>query len=206
MAHRPAPVRTAASLLCSSVVRPFFGTALAEFPSFGPPWSAASSDAWSGEGVQPLLPEAARLLPEPVRRLAAWCVVLLLVTGVVVVGIRLCAEFRTAVVPVLLALLGTALLGPLYRRLVKAKVNRSVAAALTCTAVVAVVGGATYIVVAALIDSGDEIISSLRRAAESLGELGPLAKSAVERLERATKDEDETVRTAATKALKSIRG
>ncbi len=120
--------------------------------------------------MQPLLPEAARLLPEPVRRLAAWCVVLLLVTGVVVVGIRLCAEFRTAVVPVLLALLGTALLGPLYRRLVKAKVNRSVAAALTCTAVVAVVGGATYIVVAALIDSGDEIISSLRRAAESLAE------------------------------------
>ncbi|TPQ17488.1 AI-2E family transporter [Streptomyces sporangiiformans] len=117
-----------------------------------------------------MLPESARLLPEPVRRLAAWCVVLLLVTGVVVVGIRLCAEFRTAVVPVLLALLGTALLGPLYRRLVRAKVNRSVAAGLTCTAVVGVVGGAAYIVVAALIDSGDEIISSLKRAAESLAE------------------------------------
>lgn len=79
--------------------------------------------------MQPLLPESARLLPEPVRRVAAWCVVALLVTGVVVVAVRLCVEFKTAVVPVLLALLGTALLGPLYRRLVRAKVNRSIAAA-----------------------------------------------------------------------------
>ncbi len=47
---------------------------------------------------------------------------------------------------------------------------------------------------------------SRQAAAESLGELGPLAKSAVEKLERATKDENEGVRAAATKALKSIRG
>ncbi|MFI9343281.1 AI-2E family transporter [Streptomyces sp. NPDC052773] len=109
-----------------------------------------------------------QLLPLPVRRLAAWCAVALLVSGVVYVGIRLCVEFRTAVVPVLLALLGTALLGPLHRRLVKARVQRSVAAGLTCVAVVAVVGGAVYIVVAALIDSGDQIVSSLRRAAQDL--------------------------------------
>ncbi|MEV5337202.1 AI-2E family transporter [Streptomyces sp. NPDC052676] len=109
-----------------------------------------------------------QLLPLPVRRLAAWCAVALLVSGVVYVGIRLCVEFRTAVVPVLLALLGTALLGPLHRRLVKARVQRSVAAGLTCVAVVAVVGGAVYIVVAALIDSGDQIVTSLRRAAQDL--------------------------------------
>ncbi|MEV5316643.1 AI-2E family transporter [Streptomyces sp. NPDC052687] len=109
-----------------------------------------------------------QLLPLPVRRLAAWCAVVLLVAGVVYVGIRLCVEFRTAVVPVLLAMLGTALLGPLHRRLVKARVNRSVAAGLTCVAVVAVVGGAVYIVVAALIDSGDQIVTSLRRAAQDL--------------------------------------
>ncbi|EKX61348.1 AI-2E family transporter [Streptomyces ipomoeae] len=111
-----------------------------------------------------------QLLPEPVRRLAAWCAVVLLVAGVVYVGIRLCAEFRTAVVPVLLALLGTALLGPLHRRLVKARVHRSIAAGVTCVAVVAVVGGAVYIVVAALIDTGDQIIASLRDAAEDLTE------------------------------------
>ncbi|MDC0770451.1 AI-2E family transporter [Streptomyces sp. HD] len=110
------------------------------------------------------------LLPAPVRRLAAWCVVVLLVAGVVYVGIRLADEFRTAVVPVLLALLGTALLGPLHRRLVKAKVNRSVAAGLTCVAVVAVVGGAVYIVVAAIVETGDQIVAALKQAAEDLAD------------------------------------
>ncbi|WP_030665606.1 AI-2E family transporter [Streptomyces cellulosae] len=116
------------------------------------------------------MPAPQPLLPEPVRRLGAWCAVLLLVAGVVYVGIRLCVEFRTAVVPVLLALLGTALLRPLHRRLVKAGVNRSLAAGLTCVAVVAVVGGAVYIVVAALIDTGDEILASLKDAAQGLAE------------------------------------
>lgn len=110
------------------------------------------------------------LLPVPVRRFAAWCAVLLLAAGVVYVGIRLVAELRTAVVPVLLALLGTALLGPLHRRLVKAKVNRSVAAALTCVAVVAVVGGAVYIVVAAIVDSGEQIVASLKQAGRDIAD------------------------------------
>ncbi|MEW2623878.1 AI-2E family transporter [Streptomyces sp. NPDC048106] len=108
------------------------------------------------------------LLPDPVRRFAAWCAVLLLAAGVGWVGIQLCGEFRTAVTAVLLALLGTALLRPLHRRLVGAGVQRSVSAGLTCVAVVAVVGGAVYIVVAALVDSGDEIIASLRNAAKSV--------------------------------------
>ena len=108
------------------------------------------------------------LLPEPVRRFAAWCAVILLASAVGYVGIRLCVEFRTAVTSVLLALLGTALLGPLYRRLVRVGVQRSLAAGLTCVAVVAVVGGAVYIVVAALIDTGDEIVASLKHAAKSL--------------------------------------
>ncbi|MFI8243150.1 AI-2E family transporter [Streptomyces sp. NPDC085866] len=110
------------------------------------------------------------LLPEPVRRLAAWCVALLLVAGVGWVAVRLCGEFRTAVIPVLLALLGTALLGPLHRRLVAVGVQRSLAAGVTCVAVVAVVGGAVYIVVAALIDTGDQIIASLRDAARSVAQ------------------------------------
>ncbi|MCT9075007.1 AI-2E family transporter [Streptomyces fulvoviolaceus] len=116
------------------------------------------------------MPAPQPLLPDPIRRLAAWCAVTLLVAGVVYVGIRLCVEFRTAVTPVLLALLGTALLRPLYGRLVKARVNRSVAAGLTCVAVLAVVGGAVYIVVAALIDTGDEILDSLKQAANSLAD------------------------------------
>ncbi|MEW2129110.1 AI-2E family transporter [Streptomyces sp. NPDC005435] len=108
------------------------------------------------------------LLPDPVRRFAAWCAVLLLVAGVGWVGIRLCGELRTAVVPVLLALLGTALLGPLYRWMIRAKLNAGLAAALTCVAVVAVVGGAVYIVVAALVDTGDQILASLRDAAKAV--------------------------------------
>lgn len=102
------------------------------------------------------------------RRFAAWCAVLLLAAGLGWVGIRLCGELRTAVTPVLLALLGTALLGPLYRWLLKMKLNASLAAALTCVAVVAVVGGAVYIVVAALVDTGDEIVASLRDAAKAV--------------------------------------
>jgi predicted PurR-regulated permease PerM len=108
------------------------------------------------------------LLPEPVRRLAAWCVVVLLVTGVVAVAVWLCVVLQTAVTPVLLALLGTALLGPLHRRLVRLRMNRSLAAGLTCLAVVAVVGGASYVVVAALVETGDQIVASLRRAGEEL--------------------------------------
>ncbi|AZK95287.1 MULTISPECIES: AI-2E family transporter [Streptomyces] len=108
------------------------------------------------------------LLPEPVRRLAAWCAVLLLVAGVGAVGIWLVITFRIAVTPLLLAILGTALLGPLYRRLVRMKVHRSLAAALTCVAVVAAVGGAMYIVVGALIDNGAQIVSSLRSAAKGV--------------------------------------
>ncbi|MEU6544716.1 AI-2E family transporter [Streptomyces sp. NPDC046859] len=118
------------------------------------------------------------LLPEPVRRLAAWCAVVLLVAGVVYVGIRLTVELSTAVVPVLLALLGTALLGPLHRRLVKAGMNRSLAAGLTCVAVVAVVGGAVYIVAAAVVDSGDEIVASLKQAGRDLtARFGPAGTS-----------------------------
>ncbi|MFE6825117.1 AI-2E family transporter [Streptomyces sp. NPDC057690] len=110
------------------------------------------------------------LLPVPARRFAAWCAVILLAAGVGYVGIRLCSELRTAVTPVLLALLGTALLRPLYRRLVEVGVPRSVSAGLTCVAVVAVVGGAVYIVVAALIDSGDQIVAALRSAGRSIAE------------------------------------
>ncbi|MGW2299846.1 AI-2E family transporter [Streptomyces sp. NPDC001809] len=118
------------------------------------------------------------LLPEPARRVAAWCVVLLLVAGVAAVGVWLCVVFETVVTPVLLAILGTALLGPLYRRLLRTKVRKSFAAALTVVAVLAVVGGATYIVVAALIETGDQIVASLRQAAADIAEhLGPAGTS-----------------------------
>ncbi|MFD7092359.1 AI-2E family transporter [Streptomyces sp. NPDC056730] len=108
------------------------------------------------------------VLPESARRLAAWCGVVLVIAGVGAVAIWLVVTFKTAVTPVLLALLGTALLGPLYRRLVALRLNRSLAAGLTCVAVVAVVGGAGYIVVSALVDNGNQIMTSLRQAAQDM--------------------------------------
>ncbi|WP_282696377.1 AI-2E family transporter [Streptomyces sp. CC208A] len=138
----------------------------------------------------PLPPEP--LLPEPARRLGAWCVVVLLVAGVAAVFVWLCVVFKTAVTPVLLAILGTALLRPLYRRLLRVKVRKSLAAAITVAAVLVVVGGATYIVVAALIETGDQIVASLRRAAVDIAEhfgaagtsLEDLAKNARRLLEK----------------------
>ncbi|MFE9368648.1 AI-2E family transporter [Streptomyces sp. NPDC006711] len=106
------------------------------------------------------------VLPEAARRIAAWCVVVLLVAGVVGVGVWLCAVFKTAVTPVLLALLGTALLGPVHRWLIRLGLRRSLAAGLTCVALVAVVGGAGYVVVSALLDTGDQILASLKQAGQ----------------------------------------
>jgi predicted PurR-regulated permease PerM len=96
--------------------------------------------------------------------------VILLAVGVGYVGIQICVAVRSAVVPVLLALLGTALLLPVHRWLLKAKVNRSLAAGLTCTVVLGVVGGAGYAVTVALVDTWDQIIASLRRAALQLAD------------------------------------
>ncbi|MFI6899169.1 AI-2E family transporter [Streptomyces sp. NPDC050256] len=106
------------------------------------------------------------LLPDAARRTAAWCGVVLLVAGVAAVLVFLCIVFKTAVTPVLLALLGTGLLGPVHRRMAAYGVNRSVAAGLTCAVLVAVVGGAGYIVVTALVDTGEQIVQSLKDAGQ----------------------------------------
>ncbi|WP_405508308.1 AI-2E family transporter [Streptomyces cyaneofuscatus] len=112
------------------------------------------------------MPASKPLLPDGARRTAAWCGVVLLVVGVAAVGIWLVVALKTAVTPVLLALLGTALLGPVHRWLIARRLNRSLAAGLTCAALVAVVGGAGYIVVTALVDSGDQIVRSLKDAGQ----------------------------------------
>ncbi|MFD0341873.1 AI-2E family transporter [Streptomyces sp. NPDC127117] len=106
------------------------------------------------------------LLPDGARRAAAWCCVVLLVTGVAAVAIWLCIALKTAVTPVLLALLGTALLGPVHGWLTARGLKRSLAAGLTCVLLVAVVGGAGYIVVTALVDTGDQIVRSLKDVAQ----------------------------------------
>jgi predicted PurR-regulated permease PerM len=122
------------------------------------------------------------LLPRGARRTAAWCGAVLLVSGVAAIVIWLSVELKTALTPILLALLGAALLGPLNRRLLALRMNRSLAAGLTCVALVAVVGGAGYIVASALIDNGEQIIASLRDAAEQLGEYFGVAGASLDDL------------------------
>lgn len=94
----------------------------------------------------------------------------LLVAAVGGLVVWLCVTLRAAVTPVLLALLGAALLGPLNRRLLHLGMKRSLAAALTCTVLVAVVGGAGFVVVNALVETGDQILDSLEQVARQLEE------------------------------------
>ncbi|WP_199830364.1 AI-2E family transporter [Streptomyces viridochromogenes] len=122
------------------------------------------------------------------RRVAVGSALILLVSGVISVTVWFCVAFETVVTPVLLALLGTALLGPLYRRLIAMKINKTLAAGLTCAAVVVVMGGAAYIVVTALIDTGDQIIASLRDAAASIEERFGLAGTSLDDLAANAKD------------------
>ncbi|WP_432141291.1 AI-2E family transporter [Streptomyces sp. bgisy084] len=137
-----------------------------------------------GERPRPSSP----LLPIEARRAAAWCLVALLIAAVLALGVWLCVELSAAVTPVLLALLGSGLLGPLYRRLVAMKLNRSLAAGLTCAVLVVVVGGAGYIVVSALVDTGDQIIASLRNAAKDLSQHFGAAGTSLEDLAAKSKD------------------
>ncbi|MFF4603749.1 AI-2E family transporter [Streptomyces sp. NPDC001339] len=122
------------------------------------------------------------LLPVEARRAAAWCGVMLLVAAVLAIAVWLCIYLSAAVTPVLLALLGSALLGPLYRQLVAMKLNRSLAAGLTCAVLVVVVGGAGYIVVSALVDTGDQIINSLKDASEGLSKYFGMAGASLDDL------------------------
>ncbi|MFF5719727.1 AI-2E family transporter [Streptomyces buecherae] len=133
----------------------------------------------SDRPAPPRAPEPA-LLPYEVRRVAAWCGALLLMAAVAGVVVWLTVVLKAAVTPVLLALLGSALLGPLYRWLVRRHLNASLAAALTCLALLAVVGGAGYIVVKALVDSGDQIVSSVKDAARDLSGDFEIAGNSVE--------------------------
>ncbi|MFE1170802.1 AI-2E family transporter [Streptomyces sp. NPDC058773] len=132
--------------------------------------------------------EPGPLLPVAARRAGAWCLVALLIAAVLAVGVWLCVELSAAVTPVLLALLGSGLLGPLYRRLVAMKLNRSLAAGLTCAVLVVVVGGAGYIVVSALVDTGDQIIASLRSAAKDLSRHFGAAGTSLDDLAAKSKD------------------
>jgi predicted PurR-regulated permease PerM len=128
------------------------------------------------------------LLPESVRRTAAWCAAVLLLAAVAATGIWLCIILKSAVVPVLLALLGTGLLAPLHRRLLRLGLHRTPAAGLTCVLLLAVGGGAVYIVVNAILETGDQIIASVKEAAGQLSERFGLVGNSLDDMASNAKD------------------
>lgn len=167
-----------------------FGGSVPRVRAIGVEYRAERPLPWWTGGVQKptYTEERERLLPLAARRTAAWCAVALLVAAVLALTVWLTVRLSAAVTPVLLAVLGSALLGPLYRRLVAMKLNRSLAAGLTCLVLLVVVGGAGYIVVAALIDTGDQIVASVQQAAQDLTDALGTSGTSLDDLAKNAKD------------------
>ncbi|MGW4894378.1 AI-2E family transporter [Kitasatospora sp. NPDC004240] len=123
------------------------------------------------------------------RTAALWGGAVLVAAAVAAVLVTLCVLLRAAVVPLLIALLITALVEPLSRRMRGRGLPPAAAAALGCLTLVVVVGTALWVVVRLIADaasgltaslqeardraSGDDPFSrTLRGAADGLGQLG----------------------------------
>ncbi|MGA4545101.1 AI-2E family transporter [Uniformispora flossi] len=109
-------------------------------------------------------------LPPGARRLAAWCVVGLLVAAVFVVAALLVVYLRAVTAPLAVAVLGSALLYPLHQRLVRWRLPHSAAAALTCLVLVVLIVGVGWILVRLIADSAPKIGRQLSEAADRLRE------------------------------------
>ncbi|GAA1117933.1 AI-2E family transporter [Kitasatospora arboriphila] len=115
-------------------------------------------------------------LPRPVRLAAAWSAAVLLVVAVAALLVWALVELQAATVPVVVALLGTALLEPVMPWLVRRGLRRAAAAGLTCTVLVLAVSGVIALLVNSLVHSAPDIAAALseagRRIADRLGPLG----------------------------------
>ncbi|WP_436771372.1 AI-2E family transporter [Yinghuangia sp. YIM S09857] len=112
-------------------------------------------------GEPPLLPRAARTA-------AAWSAVVLLVVAVVSGLVLLAFVLRAVTAPLAIAVLGTALLHPFNRMLVRRSVPRSWAAGLTCVVLVALVAGTVWVLVRTIGDNAAKIGAALSDAADRL--------------------------------------
>ncbi|NGN69911.1 AI-2E family transporter [Streptomyces sp. A7024] len=116
-------------------------------------------------------------LPPGARAAAAWSAVVLLVGGAAALVITVGVVLHAAVVPVLLALLVTALLEPVHRLLRRLGLPAGIAAGLTSAVLVAVAGGAVWVLVTVLSGASGEITDALGQAAERIGGDGPIASA-----------------------------
>ncbi|MEV7186724.1 AI-2E family transporter [Kitasatospora sp. NPDC093102] len=114
------------------------------------------------------------MLPPGLRQAAAWSAAVILLIAVASLVVFALVELRAATVPFVLALLGTSLLHPVVPWLVRRGVGRGLAAGLTCTVLVAAVGGVISLLVNSLVHSAPQIAASLPEAGRRLSVwLGP---------------------------------
>ncbi|MER5635608.1 AI-2E family transporter [Kitasatospora sp. NPDC002227] len=126
-----------------------------------------------------------RMLPPVVRTAAAWSVAVILFISVATLVVYAFVALRAATIPMVLALLGTALLYPVMPWLVRRGLGRGPAAGLTCVVLVAVVCGVLAVLTNSLVHSAPQIAASLKQAGDQLADwLGP----AGEKLKHALSD------------------
>ncbi|MDH6114732.1 putative PurR-regulated permease PerM [Kitasatospora sp. MAP12-15] len=114
-------------------------------------------------------------LPPPVRGAAAWSVVVILFITVAGLVVYAFVALRAATIPLLVALLGTALLQPVMPWLVRRGLGRGAAAGLTCAVLVTVVCGVLALLTNSLVHSAPQIAESLKQAGDQLADwLGPV--------------------------------
>lgn len=116
-------------------------------------------------------------VPHGLRVAAAWAwrILILVVAGLAVLWVG--GRLKVVVVPVLIAILLSALLSPLANRLRRARVPRSLAAFLTLFAGLALVGGTLYLVVSQVLRGASDLGNGVGRGIDKLQEWtqrGPL--------------------------------
>ncbi|BAJ33024.1 hypothetical protein KSE_72690 [Kitasatospora setae KM-6054] len=116
----------------------------------------------------------AQMLPPAVRSAAAWSTAVILFITVGAFAVFVVVELRAATIPMVIALLATALLYPVMPWFVRRGVKRGVAAGLTCAILVLVVTGGIALLVNSLVNSAPQIASGLQQAGDRIASwLGP---------------------------------
>ncbi|MGF1427934.1 AI-2E family transporter [Kitasatospora sp. LaBMicrA B282] len=119
--------------------------------------------------------EPEQLLPPAVRTAAAWSVAVILFIAVGGLVVYALVALRAATVPLLLALLGSALLHPVMPWLVGRGLRRGLAAGLTCAVLLAAVFTVLAVLTNSLVHSAPQIAHALQQAGRQIaGRLGPL--------------------------------
>ncbi|WP_165987772.1 AI-2E family transporter [Streptomyces sp. YIM 98790] len=109
-------------------------------------------------------------LPPALRTAALWSAALLLVGAVAAGVVWLCVMLRFAVVPLIVSLLGVALLHPLSERLHRMGLHRALAAALTTVVLLVAIAGGGYLFVKALMDQAGDIAAAVEEAGRELSD------------------------------------